>query len=290
MPKSQRTAYAALAWILDALSLVAAFFVAVWLREGLGNTLVAMSDVFGWHLRDMVRHPNQFPEFYRIVVSPNPLVNLRGYIWVLCLSIPTWLFFLNAQRAYDPQTQRGARQEFAVCGYAGLMGTMAVVMFSFLAKFDASRLLLTGFLIFGVTFVWLERRLLLPFLLRGSGKTVRNTLLIGDANSALNFLKMLESPAYSSSRLIGYICDEHPLEDGVTYLGGMEELAKILDRDVVDEVVIVRSQAEAVPPSFAGKTRPGHASPGQVWGDILQLSLERGRTVSVLDEIVRHAN
>ena len=290
MPKSQRTAYAALAFILDALTLVAAFFIAVWLRESLGNTLVALSDVFGWSLREMVRHPKDLPTIYRIVFSPNPLVNIQAHLWVLYLSIPAWLFFLHAQSAYDPQTQRGARQEFAVCGYAGLMGTMAVVVFFFLAKLDASRLLFTGFLVFGVTFIWLERRLLLPFLLRGGSKAVRNVLLIGDATSASNFLKMLQSPAYRSSRLIGYICDVQPEESEVNYLGGMDELAKILDRDVVDEVVIVRSQAEAVPPSFANKTRPGHSSPGHIWGDILQLCLERGRTVSLVDDLVPPAN
>ena len=290
MPKSQRTAYAALAFILDALSLIAAFFVAVWLREGLGNTLVAFSDVFGWSLREMVRHPKDLPEFYRIVLSPNPLVNLQTHFWVLYLSIPAWLFFLNAQNSYDPQNQRNARQEFAVCGYAGLMGTMAVVVFFFLAKFDGNRLLFTGFLIFGVTFVWLERRVLLPILLRRGRKTMRNVLLIGDAASARNFLKLLQTPAYRSSRLMGYICDEQPADSEVEYLGSMSELAKILDRDVVDEVVIVRSQAEAVPPSFASKTRPGHSSPGHIWGDILQLCLERGRTVSLVDDIVPPSN
>lgn len=290
MPKSQRTSYAALTCILDALALVAAFFVAVWLREGLGNTLVALSDIFGWSLREMVRHPKDLPTFYRIVFSPNPLVNIQTHIWVLYLSIPAWLFFLHAQNAYDPQNQRNARQEFAVCGYAGLMSTMAVVVFFFLAKLDASRLLFTGFLISGVTLVWLERRVLLPFLLRGSRKAVRNILLIGDAASAQNFSRLLETPAYRSSRLIGYICDAPPQSEGVPYLGGMIELAKILDRDVVDEVVIVRSQAEAVPPSFAAKTRPGHSSPGHIWGDILQLCLERGRTVSLVDDIVPPAN
>ncbi len=290
MPKSQRTAYVALAIILDALTLVAAFFVAVWLREGLGNTLVAFSDVFGWRLREMVRHPKDLPEFYRIVLSPNPLVNIQTHLWVLYLSIPAWLFFLQAQNAYDPQNHRNARQEFAVCGYAGLMGTMAVVVFFFLAKFDGNRLLFTGFLIFGVTFMWLERRFLLPFLLRGSKKAVRNVLLIGDAASAQNFLKLLQTPAYRSSRLMGYICDQQPADSEVNYLGGMDELAKILDRDVVDEVVIVRSQAEAVPPSFAKKTRPGHSSPGHIWGDILQLCLERGRTVSLVDDIVPPVN
>src|SRR6476620_2095483 len=102
MPKSQRTAYFALAWTLDALALIFAFMIAVWWREGLGTSLVAISDVFHLPLREWVRHPQQLPPFYRIVFSPNPLVNAQNWLWILCLSIPTWLFCLHAQRGYDP--------------------------------------------------------------------------------------------------------------------------------------------------------------------------------------------
>lgn len=308
MPKSQRTAYYALAFILDSLALVLAFFVAVWLREGLGTTLVTLGDLLNLPLfRDMVRRTNELPEFYRIVFSPNPLVNIQNHLWVLYLSVPAWIFFLNAQRAYDPQAHRNSRQDFAVCAYAGLMSTMSVVLFFFLAKLDASRLLFTGFLISGVFFVWAERRLLLPALLRG-GTPIRRVLLIGDAAQALSFQQLLQSPAYSGSLLLGYISDspapaiipdtasaQNGVANGstlksVTHLGAVAELAKILDRDVVDEVVIVRSQADAVPPSFASQSRPGHHSPGQVWGDILQLCLERGRTVSLVDDLMPPAN
>jgi exopolysaccharide biosynthesis polyprenyl glycosylphosphotransferase len=294
MPKSQRTAYIALAWILDALALVCAFMVAVWWREGLGNTLVTLSDWLGLSLREWVRQTRDLPPLYRIVFSPNPLVNAQNHLYILYLAIPTWLFCLHAQRAYDPQAQRNGRQEFALCAYGGLMGTMAMVVFFFLAKFDVSRLLLGGFMLFGVTLLWFERRQLLPLLLRGGREPMRRVLLIGDAAQATSFLQVLETPAYRGSKLIGFISDDSKLPEveghDVPYLGVVGDLAKVLDRDVIDEVIIVRSQAESVPISFADKARPGHRSPGQVWGDILELCLERGRTVSLVDDIVPPAN
>ncbi len=294
MPKSQRTAYSALAWILDALALIFAFFVAFWWREGLGNSLVAVGDLFNLRLGDWVHHGKNPTGFHHLVVSPNPLVNVKTHLWVLYLSVPSWLFFMHAQRAYDPQVQRASRQEFAVCAYSGLMGTMLVVLFFFLAKFDVSRLLLVGFMLFGVTSLWLERRQILPLLLRGGREQMRRIMLIGDAAHAQNFLRVLESPAYRNSHLVGFISDESVSAEMATrdvpHLGRVGDIAAVLDREVIDEVIIVRAQAEAVPVSFAEKARPGHHSPGQVWGDILEICLERGRTVSLVDDLIPPSN
>ncbi len=241
-----------------------------------------------------MRRPGKLPQFYHIVFSPNPLVNAKNSLWILYLSIPTWLFFLHAQRAYDPQAQRNARQEFAVCAYAGLMGTMGIVLFSFLSKFDVSRLLLGGFMLLGVTLLWIARREVLPRLLRGGREQMRRILLIGDAAHAQNFLRVLETPAYRGSRLVGFISDDSASPEmetrSVPHLGRVGDIANVLDKEVIDEVIIVRSQAEAVPVSFAEKARPGHHSPGQVWGDILELCLERGRTVSLVDDLVPPSN
>ena len=174
------------------------------------------------------------------------------------------------------------------------MGSLTVIAFFFLAKIYVSRALLGGFVLSGVALVWVERRQLLPLLLRGGREPMRRILLIGDAAQAGQFLQVLSTPAYQGSRMMGFISDSDyaPEVDGQTvpHLGRVGDLAQVLDREVIDEVIIVRSQADAVPPSFAGMARPGHHSPGQVWGDILELCLERGRTVSLVDDIVPPSN
>jgi exopolysaccharide biosynthesis polyprenyl glycosylphosphotransferase len=140
------------------------------------------------------------------------------------------------------------------------------------------------------------------------------------------FSEVLRTPAYRWSRLIGFVSDNPPSGDGTTssevptgaampyaallrqahlheaaqngksngasspegsllhtldsseqplppYLGRLSDLETILDRHVIDEVVMVRSQGE------------GGGAPG-VWGDVLELCLQRGRTVSLVDDIV----
>ena len=105
----------------------------------------------------MVRHSTDLPKVYRIVLSPNPLVNTRQHLWIMYLSIPAWLFFLNLQGAYDPQSQRNGRQEFALCAYAGMLGTVVLMVLMVLSKMDVSRLLLVGYLLTGTMCLWLDR-------------------------------------------------------------------------------------------------------------------------------------
>jgi len=293
MFKAQRAAYVTLAVAWDVLALVLAF-AAVWAwRSSLAESLVWMGDLFGHPIRDRVRRPEQLSEFGRIVLSPNPLVNIRSHLWVMFISIPAWLFFLQVQRAYEPITRRSSRHEFAICAYAGMLATVVLVVFMFLAKFESvSRLLIVGYLIIGTTFLWVGRTILLPVVQRRGRRPVRNILIIGNATAAERFGEILKTPAYRWSRIIGFICDDPGPAQGLpevvpavsvdgaapSYLGKLADLAAVLDREVIDEVVIVRSQADLVPNGPTSDT-------SRAWGNILELCLQRGRTVSLVDDI-----
>ena len=90
---------------------------------------------------------------------------------------------------------------------------------------------------------------------------------------------MLETPAYQWSRLIGYVDDAQPLDAAPVadqWLGVIEELPRVLDDQIIDEVILVRSASE---------TGAKHN-----WGDLLELCLERGRTVSLVDDIAPPVN
>ena len=277
MLKSQRAAYVALAGALDVLALFSAFAVAWALRESLGDFLVWAGHGFHYHLEGWVRHSKDLPEVYRIVLSPNPLVNTREHLWIVYLSIPSWLFFLHMQGAYDPQAQRNGRQEFALCAYAGMLGTVVLMVLMVLSKMDVSRLLLVGYLLTGTCGLWFDRAVVLPLILRRSGQPIRHLVVIGNAEAAQRFVDILNTPAYRGSHLLGFI-SEHDAgaSDTVRHLGRLADLATVLDREVVDEVILVRSQTD----TFAVNDT------AQPWGDILELCLQRGRTVSLVDDIV----
>ena len=286
MLKSQRAAYSSLAFVLDILSLSAAFALAWALRESLGHFLVWVGYGLHYPVQGYVRHGHKWPEFYKIVLSRNPLVNTRHHLWILYISLPAWLFFLNLQHGYDPQARRSSRQEFAICAYAGMLGTVVLMVFMVLAKYDVSRLLLAGFWTLGTLTLWFSHAILLPLALRQRRQPVRNMLVIGNRLAAQRFADILSTPAYQGSHLLGFIADT-PGAAGLDnaaalrHLGSLDDLVTVLDREVVDEVVLVRSQTDAV---------SGQAEASQRWGDILELCLQQGRTVSLVDDIVPPVN
>ncbi len=285
MLKSQRAASAAMVLVLDILTLFIAFAMAWALRDSLGSALLWLGDKISYPVREMVRTNADLPLFYRILLSNNPLIDFNSHLWIFWISLPLWLYFLRAQRGYDLHEPRTARQEFATCANAGMLAMGALVIFLFLAKFNAvSRLLLANFFLCGVSFLWLSRAITLPFLQRRSGKIARNILVIGHQQAAERFATVLAAPAYRWSQLVGYVSDSdgHCPEQTTAgnkpvKLGCLDDLERILDESVIDEVVIVRSTADAA------KDTPEN---NQRWGNLLQLCLERGRSVSLFDDMI----
>lgn len=287
MLKSRRAFYSVQTLLLDLLALFVAFVAAWFLRDSLGGLLYTIGDLFGYHLRDMVRKHKDLPPIYQVLLSTNPLIGFRNSLWIFSLAAPPWLFFLNAQRGYAAQSKRNARQDFALCAYAGLLGTVSLVVLLYLIGFKVSRLLLVNWMLLGIAILWLSRRILIPLLQRNSRRP-SNLLFVGNRAAAEQFTRVLESPAYRSAHLLGYVSDEANdisstrnagantnvyAATKIAHLGGLAALANILDEQVVDEVVLVRAQIEA-------------AGNGSTQGDMLELCLQRGRTVSLIDNIV----
>jgi exopolysaccharide biosynthesis polyprenyl glycosylphosphotransferase len=281
MLKSKRTAYFIETLILDAIALFFAFVAAWALRDSFVVSLMRLGNLFNYPIEGMIRRAQDLPKdsLYRTLLSTNPLIGFKSHLWIFLLAAPPWLFFLNAQRGYDPQVQRSARQQFAICAYAGMMGMAALLVLLYLLRFQISRLLLLNWMAFGIALLWTTRTVLIPALRRNSHSVERHLLVIGSRASAVQFTTLLKTPAYRGAHLVGYISDEPTVvapdnpTNSVTQLGHLNDLASVLDRQVVDEVILVRSQTDA-------------SGTAESWGDILELCLQRGRTVSLVDDIV----
>ena len=206
----------------------------------------------------------------KVIISPNPMVNISKHLWVLYFSLLSWGALLYFQKGYDLGARRNSRQEFALCAYTGILATISLLAFMAFLRWDTSRLFIVGLLAVGVFSVWFTRVLVAPLAQRAS-KRRRHVLLIGPVEAAQRYSSMLKMPAYQWSRLIGFVSDEKPIDTDVPHLGVIDELPKVLDEQIIDEVILVRSASQL------GK--------GRNWGELLELCLERGRTVSMVDDI-----
>jgi hypothetical protein len=280
MLKTQRAAHVALILVFDIIALGIAFAVAWQMRDSLGQIITAVAGVFHFPIHQWVRKPDDVSVFYRILFSNNPLVDFRNHLWVFYLATPCWLFFLHLQQGYGPVI-RDTRQKLVMCAYAGLLGLGAFVILLFLMKLNGvSRLLLFNFLILGTLSLWASRAFIIPLIMRRSRNSGHNLLVIGNAAAAKRLGEMLLQPAYGGSNLLGYVGEDEPRNAGVPpRLGKLDDLETILDREVVDEVVIMRSQ------DFNNFDTPDAGQNAQ-WGHILELCLQRGRSVSLFGDVV----
>jgi exopolysaccharide biosynthesis polyprenyl glycosylphosphotransferase len=279
MLKAQRATSIALMMALDAAALLLAFFLVWQLRAGFGEFLVSFGKTLGYNTSSWVRYGAKAAsnsDWRQIAMSPNPMVNLSRNLWVLYFTLFSWGALLQFQHGYDLNARRNSRQEFALCAYTGILGTIALLAFIATLQWSTSRLFIGGLLIFGVLSLWLARVLVAP-LAQKAAKPRRNVLLIGPSSAATRYAQMIDTPAYQWSRLIGFIADVPEREEGglVKHLGTLAELPHVLDSEVVDEVVLVRS---------------AETERGPNWGNILELCLERGRTVSLVEDIAPPTN
>ena len=282
MFRAQRTASIAIMMALDAAALVLAFFVAWQVRAGLGEVFVAAGKLLGYDTYGWVRRAAQVPvgdyDLTKVMISSNPMLNISKHLWVLYFSLLSWGALLYFQKGYDVGISRDTRREFALCAYTGLLGTISLLAFMALLQWETSRLFIVGLLLFGVMTMWATRVVVGPMARRAS-RPRRNVLLIGSQVSAQRYRAMLQTPAYQWSQLIGYVDHARPadnVEIAAEFLGTIDELPTVLDDQIIDEVILVRSASE---------TDQTHN-----WGDLLQLCLERGRTVSLVDDIAPPVN
>jgi len=274
MFKAQRTASILLMMALDALALVAAFFIVWQLRAGLGEFLVSIGKFFGYEtstwVRRIVEVPSGIYDRTKVLISPNPMVNVSNHLWVMYFSLLSWGTLLFFQKGYDLGASRNARQEFGLCAYTGILATISLLAFMALLQLQTSRLFIAGLLIVGILTLWLARTVVGP-LARKASKPRRNVMISGPAAAATRYAQMLTMPAYQWSRLVGYVSDETPHDEAVVHLGAIDDLPRILDKEIIDEVIVVRSTSQNE------KSRN--------WGDVLELCLERGRTVSLVEDM-----
>ena len=166
MFKAQRTASILLMMALDALALVAAFFIVWQLRAGLGEFLVSVGKFFGYETSTWVRRIGEVPsgiyDRTKVLISPNPMVNVSNHLWVMYFSLLSWGTLLFFQKGYDLGASRNARQEFGLCAYTGILATISLLAFMALLQLQTSRLFIAGLLIVGVLTLWLARTVVGP--------------------------------------------------------------------------------------------------------------------------------
>ena len=170
---------------------------------------------------------------------------ISDYLPMLLLIIPLWIFTLKAFGAYDSIREKRFDRIFWAIFEASLTGTLVFVTAAFMLKLDfLSRTFLIIFFATTVTTLTLERWITL-FLIRRVRRKGYNywvMLIVGSGQRSERFAMTIDSHPEWGIRILGFLDDPAALGKRVgkwQVIGICDNLAAILDENVVDEVVFI---------------------------------------------------
>ena len=175
----------------------------------------------------------------------NDLPPFSEYLPSMLLVIPLWVIVLTSVGAYKSMRQKGFFLIFLTVFEASLIAVLQFAALAFLLKLDIlSRTFIVLFFVVTVVLLSLERWFILTVLRRSrkKGFNFRSMLIIGSGPRARAFAATIESHSDWGYKILGFIDDEEieGCPDSVSrIIGRFDDLAQILDRNVVDEVVFL---------------------------------------------------
>ncbi len=218
-PKRQEIVFRRFAVIADMCVLVMAFAAAYWIRE-------------------------QFP--------PGPwygtLLPFSGYVWVLWVVVPTWVYLGRRFGLMESENYRSLH--LLLLRLLKAQALAALVLFStmYLARaVEVSRLLLQVFVGVSLMALVAEKLTLRLLLIHLGGKLrghVRRVLVVGTTPVAARFERLLRMHPHWGAQVHGFL-STYPVASrqfaGKPVLGHISDLASVIGTTVLDEVTIAAS-------------------------------------------------
>lgn len=202
--------------------------------------------------------------YYARSIAPDFIPSLpnigppSGYYWIMLVAIPIWLLLLHHFRIYDHDYVRKSGAVLlgiTKSSFFGFIVLSAVVYFLDRKHFPRALVialattswatLLLGRILLLLSSKWLRKRGVATF-------SSRNILLIGTDNTLRRFLHLIDLHRGWGLNVVGYLdgfCSEDLSNYNVKLLGHIREIARVLEENIVDEVLV------AVPPDKLGGLR-----------------------------------
>ena len=226
-------------------------FVAYWVWT-MDLVLTALAFILAWWLRSHVA-PLIAPQLF-----PTELYPLSRYLGLLPLVLAIWTFLLVTREAYTSRrTVALASEVWQVVQVVGI-GTLTLAAAGWLLRLDfVSRPFLMLFASLDLVLLLLEKLVLRlgARRVRQRGYNYRALLIVGINPRAEEVARIIADHPHWGLQLLGFVAPNGEHEDevaGLPVLGHADDLPRILQQEVVDEVIFVlsRRQLEEFEDSF----------------------------------------
>lgn len=191
----------------------------------------------------------------RITVAPEIVPSAGYYIAVVAVVVPVWLILFAFYGLYERENLLGGTAEYSRAFHAISVGTMLVIVTTFLAPtFVVSR----GWVVTG----WLSSTLLVCgarfslrrviYALRGRGRWLTRAVVVGTNGEAQSLAGQLTAQPAGGYQLVGVVrsasdASAAPLqldEATLPVLGGADQIARIIEQFRIEEVIVAASSLE----------------------------------------------
>jgi exopolysaccharide biosynthesis polyprenyl glycosylphosphotransferase len=215
--------YNRLQFIADLLLTCAAFPLAYWSRTHLSQALPS----------DVVRLLNPL------------LLPFYQYLWIVGLAVIGWAAAASSLGLYRISMQRSGWEKVRIVIESSIILWLCLGFLSFAMKLDLSRPLIALFVFYQALLLTAARLLVLFESKSGksfiSSKHCRNILIIGTNGKARKMGDLVSRYSDWGLRILGYVDagTEQAIEPGGDVLGSITDLPRIIEENVVDEIIFV---------------------------------------------------
>jgi exopolysaccharide biosynthesis polyprenyl glycosylphosphotransferase len=201
--------------------------------------IVIFSFLFSYYLRNNLL-PRLFPSDFQTGLYP-----LKEYTYLLGLIIIIFAFFLRYFKVYKSHRTYPLIYEIWITLKVSLFSFLLLFAFLYLLKWHfVSRPFILLFVLNFFIFLSIEKLIIrfIARILRKKGYNFRNLLIVGNGKRAYEIANIFQKNPHWGIKIVGFLSDGH--NTNLNVLGGINEMEKILQNNVIDDVIFAVSKSK----------------------------------------------
>lgn len=192
-----------------------------------------------------------FDPFVKIFPLDGPIPPLSGYFQLSILVIPIWLLIFQSRKMYRLRRVVFIFDEFFLIGRLVTFGIIfSFGLIFFYRIFPYSRIVFVLIWIFSILLITFGRYFVLKYekTLYNKGKGLKDSLIIGNTQTALDIYNNFSGHKYAGFNILGYIEDDNYkgekfLRDSLK-LGTYSDIVRIMEENNIETVLVTIPSTE----------------------------------------------
>lgn len=172
------------------------------------------------------------------------LYPIEKYLWLFLVIIPVWSFLFFYYKSYKSYRIVSFMKELQILWKVVLIGGLVIGAMAFaFQSYYLSRTLIVMFVAVNLVLLIVERFSIRTFsrFVRKRGYNYRNIIIVGTDNRARDLAVVIGKYKHWGLRVLGFVADNpantHSEIDGHRIIGNVNEMQKIINKEIVDEVI-----------------------------------------------------